>query len=690
MDGFYLDETWVYDVASDNWTQMNPSPKPSLRHGHAMVYDSANNKVVLFGGWDALGRDDETWVYDLASDTWTEKSPTSSPSVRERHAMAYDSANNKVVLFGGIITGGIDNDETWLYDTASNTWTQKMPSTKPTARAYHTMVYDSANNKIVLFGGHDTDYDDETWLYDTAFNTWTQMNPTIKPSARQTLEMEYDSANNKVILFGGTDGTRMDDTWVYDMDSNNWTQKNPITKPSARERHKMTYDSTNKKVVLFGGYDGSYDDETWVYNYNDYYNAGTYTSKTFTTNNYKWHRITWATDTDPDGFVRFQVAVNNDGNTWNYVGPDGTSLTFYDDVTGGNLWSGYSGKYLRYKAYLTTPYAGNTPELQEVSITYITEKPAVILTSPNGGEDWMKGAYYPITWESEGDFNATPVCLFYSTDNGATWTTILNWTENTGYYNWTVPSLTTASGLIKVSVLDIYGIEQSDCSDASFAIDPPPPISGGIISPNAVTIWGEGEHAIQWNLGGFAGTIALEYTLEGQDWTEIKVELPNTNSYTWDIPSGMNSKNARIRLKALDEFLNVHTFLSSIFTIDTVNNAIAFEVLVSDNFEVASVTLYNNQGSGFMPVSLSEIEGVYRASITPTEEGTIEYYISVSDGANSVSTDVYQVDVRSPEKPDSKDEGGFPWFIVASLVCGIIAVIVIGLALNRYLPRKEK
>jgi hypothetical protein len=567
------------------------------------------------------------------------------------------------------------------------------------------MTYDSANNKIILFGGDEGPNDvDETWIYDLVNDTWIQLYPSVKPSARRAIEMEYDSANEKIILFGGTDGSLIDETWVYDTDSNNWTQKNPISKPSARERAEMVYDSTNQKVVLFGGDDGTRDNETWIYNYNNHYNAGTYTSKTFTSNNYKWHRITWGTDTDPDGFVRFQVAVNDDGNTWEYVGPDGTSLTFYDEVTGGNLYSGYSGKYLRYKAYFTTPYAGNTPKLHEVSITYITEKPTVTVTSPNGGEDWMKSAYYPITWAAEGDFNATPVCLYYSTDNGATWTTILNWTENTGYYNWTVPSVTTASGLIKVSVLDIYGIEESDCSDASFAIDPPPPISGGLTSPGSSTIWGVGEHAIQWNLGSFAGTITLEYTMDGQNWTEIGGGLPNTNSYTWDVLGGMNSRSARIRLKVQDEYLNVHSFLSSFFTIDTespvishdpvidgiVDNAITIEASASDNFEVTSVTLYYNQDSGFMPISLSEIGGVYRAEITPTAEGTIEYYITVSDGANSVSTDVYQVDVRLPEKSESKEESGFPWFIGASLVCGVIAGIVIGLALNRYLPRKEK
>ena len=158
------------------------------------------------------------------------------------------------------------------------------------------------------------------------------------------------------------------------------------------------------------------------------------------------------------------------------------------------------------------------------------------------------------------------------------------------------------------------------------------------------------------------------------------------------------------RLSAQDEFHNLHTFLSSFFTIDTeapvithepvaegsVGETISFETSASDNFEVTSVTLYNNQGSGFMPVALSEIDGIYRASITPTEEGTMEYYITVSDGANSVSTDVYQVDVRLPEQSESKEESGFPWFIGATLVCGVIAGIVIGLTLNRYLSRKEK
>ncbi len=468
------DETWVYDVACDRWTQMNPATKPQGRFGYAMVYDSTNNKFILFGGGNA-----QTWVYDLASDSWTQMNPATKPSERSRHAMVYDSANNKVVLFGG--DDGHYNDETWVYDLASDTWTQMNPTTKPSERSWHAMAYDSANNKVVLFGGEAYSIpcvNDETWVYDVARDNWTQMNPITKPSGRFQHTMVYDSTNNKIILFGGDTSSDLDDeTWIFDLGSNTWIQMNTVIKPPSRYRHGMAYDSLNNKVVLFGGSNDTspyYNDETWVFNINDYHNAGTYTSKTFTASDFKWQKITWATKTGPDNFIRFQVAVNNDGKTWNYVGPDGTSLTYFDDFIDGELFKGYD--LLRYRAYFTTSYAGNTPKLYDVSVSYtieIPKAPTVKLTSPNGGEDWMKDAWYPLTWTASGDLNTTPVCLYYSTDNGETWTAIAEWMANTGHYNWTVPNIETANALIKVTVTDIHGNTVSDTSDASFAIDPP-------------------------------------------------------------------------------------------------------------------------------------------------------------------------------------------------------------------------
>src|SRR5207247_577924 len=84
---------------------------PSARAYHAMTYDSARGRVVLFGGYDGSYRGD-TWEWDGSA--WAEETPTTSPSVRYAHAMAYDSARSRVVLFGGYDASGYRGD-TWEY-----------------------------------------------------------------------------------------------------------------------------------------------------------------------------------------------------------------------------------------------------------------------------------------------------------------------------------------------------------------------------------------------------------------------------------------------------------------------------------------------------------------------------------------------------------------------------------------------
>jgi hypothetical protein len=753
--GSYYDDTWVYDVAADTWIQMNPATKPSERSGPAMVYDSANNKIVLFGGYDGSNYDD-TWVYeypislentghynwrvpnvytanalikvtvtdiwgntvsdtsdtsftinplplissqakatieitspnggedwiegacypitwnakgDLRSnpvsiyysidngnswivDSWTQMNPAAKPSARDKHTMAYDSTNNKVVLFGGQDAGGND-DETWVYDVATDTWTQKNQATKPSARVHHAMAYDSANNKVVLFGGQGVG-GDETWVYDVAANTWTQMNPPTKPSARSKHVMAYDSANNRVVLFGGYAGGNKDETWVYDTAADNWTQMNPLTKPSGRVYHQMAYDSENKKIVLFGGmYSSIYDNETWIY------------------------------DLALDTWTQMNPAVKP-------LGREGHTMT-YDSANN--------------KIVLFGGYNGSAASLNDI---WIYEVATNIWTQMN--PTLKPSARYSSAMAYDSASNK--IVLFGGADGSLddeTWvyeTTIS--LENTGHYNWTVPNVNTANALIKVTVTDIYGNTVSDTSDASFAIDPPPPINGLITSPNAGTIWGQGENSIVWNIESSMDSIALDYTLDGQNWTDIKTNLPNTNSYTWDIPEGINSKNAQIRLGVPGDYHNMPTILSSIFTIDTespiithepisngtMNKALGFEASVTDNFGVSSVTLYHNDGSGFVPISMNEENGLYRASIIPTTEGTIEYYITVSDGANYASTDVYHVDIHSlddqnPEETGSGDKNSVNLFLGLIVLCGLIYSIGIGLVVKTYFKKRK-
>jgi galactose oxidase-like protein len=245
------------------WSPKSPASSPSARNEHALAYDSGHGQVVLFGGTNAANTAflADTWVWDGAN--WTQKSPSTSPPGRYFHAMAYDALHRQVVLFGGKGASGLLGD-TWVWDGTN--WTQKFPTNNPPARAEHAMAYDSLHGQVVLFGGS---YIADTWVWDGT--NWTQMLPGKSPTSRQDLTMAFDSAHGRVVVFGGYGITGyLSDTWVWD--GANWTQKSPGASPPARGGAAMVYDSENEQTFLFGGYgngSGNFGD-TWVWDGNNW------------------------------------------------------------------------------------------------------------------------------------------------------------------------------------------------------------------------------------------------------------------------------------------------------------------------------------------------------------------------------------------------------------------------------------
>ena len=98
-------ETWTFDSTTSVWTQMNPKTSPSPRKMAAMAYDSANGVCILVGGNDTLKSGDpkpvsDTWVYDLAKDQWQEMNPPNQPPAIGVYQAAYDRVNNVTVYVG--------------------------------------------------------------------------------------------------------------------------------------------------------------------------------------------------------------------------------------------------------------------------------------------------------------------------------------------------------------------------------------------------------------------------------------------------------------------------------------------------------------------------------------------------------------------------------------------------------------
>ena len=211
-----------------------------------MAFDVARGVTVLFGGRDWTGDVTDTWEWDGTS--WLQVAST-GPTPREDHVMAYDSARQRTVLYGGKPLAMPFLDDTWEWDGAA--WMQVAP-TGPGAAEGMAMVFDERLERTFLFGGLYFDTDGagagEAWEWDG--QTWT--GKTSGPLMRSGVTMAYDSARDRIVLFGGNDGADIFARGTYEWDGANWISSDYL-EPPARSGSAIVYDRERGVTLLFGG-----------------------------------------------------------------------------------------------------------------------------------------------------------------------------------------------------------------------------------------------------------------------------------------------------------------------------------------------------------------------------------------------------------------------------------------------------
>jgi len=235
------DETWEWDGA--RW-HLRAQGVPHSRTGPAMVYDSARGVCVMFGGWNSEDFYGDTWEWD--GSTWTQVS-TFGPEPRAWCAMAYDSVRSRVVLHGGYDLNRHFGD-TWEWDGSE--WTQVSDS-GPSPRSHHAMAFDAVRNVCVLVGGSgpSNSYPGGTWVWDG--QSWLRKNDMMN---RAGMALAFDERRGCVLLYGGhVSVNRFGDTWRWDGET--WILET-VDGPRPRTRAAMAYDRARSEVVLYGGLDG--------------------------------------------------------------------------------------------------------------------------------------------------------------------------------------------------------------------------------------------------------------------------------------------------------------------------------------------------------------------------------------------------------------------------------------------------
>ncbi|MCA8914961.1 MAG: choice-of-anchor D domain-containing protein [Planctomycetes bacterium] len=234
---------------------------PAGRTGAVMVNDALNNRVLLFGGLSASGLMNDLWALDRSTPgPWIHLSQTGTiPSARSFAAACYDSANQRVILFGG--QGGAGYlDDVWTLDVATLAWQQWTATPGPTGRALTSIACDAGGNRILLFGGQGTVKTNDYWEFDFAqppATRWSQPATLgTSPVARCGHGSVYDSVNDRLVVFCGETPSERIDVWAldYTLPTPTWIDISPTgSVPQPRTRFAMGATPNGSTVYVHGG-----------------------------------------------------------------------------------------------------------------------------------------------------------------------------------------------------------------------------------------------------------------------------------------------------------------------------------------------------------------------------------------------------------------------------------------------------
>ncbi|MFN0133401.1 MAG: kelch repeat-containing protein [Phycisphaerales bacterium] len=233
------------------WTPAVTSAVGEIQSG-SMAYDSVAQRLVLVD-YTFQSNNNRTWV--RSGNAWT-LATAAGPTRRAATTVVFDSARNRLVLFGGYSFPTITNlGDTWEWDGAN--WIAAA-TTGPSPRRDAQMAYDSARSRVVLFGGNGALVTAETWEWDGV--SWS-LRSTMSPSPRYWAAMAYDPGVARTFLFGGSTGAGE----LWEWDGTVWTERS-VAGPSARSQCQFVYDPGRARLVLFGGFGGIFAvGETWEF-----------------------------------------------------------------------------------------------------------------------------------------------------------------------------------------------------------------------------------------------------------------------------------------------------------------------------------------------------------------------------------------------------------------------------------------
>jgi hypothetical protein len=236
------------------WHLVKTTHAPAKRNWFGMAYDAADNYTVLFGGYNGFTSTFHSDTWSFVAGKWTPLHLATHPSGDSGLVLVYDPALKGVVAFGGEAPiGSAYYNDTWLFQHGA--WTQLSPSSSPPPRSQYAMAYDTADAQLVLFGGYNGGAQElsDTWVFNGT--TWAKVASTAGPEGRQFASMVYDRLTHQTLLVGGQNVTLGPTTDTWSFHAGSWTL---VAGSNTQSRvHTPIASMGNGTPMYFGGQSAS-------------------------------------------------------------------------------------------------------------------------------------------------------------------------------------------------------------------------------------------------------------------------------------------------------------------------------------------------------------------------------------------------------------------------------------------------
>ncbi len=348
-----------YSITNNTWTALSSTPAvPAI--GSKLIRNGSEDYIYFIRSSNSTA----FYRYSISGDSWS--AMASMPGILSQYyndtqALRFDGDNFIYVADAS------NNGIFYRYSISGNSWT-----TLSSGGNGMSLIRDGSSDYFygleIQYGGSPVNM----MRYSSSSNSWTTLaavSGLTDSSGGATLIR--DGSSDYIYANGGNNRL-----YRYSISGDSWVTITSTVGAtlSSRNGSYMLRASGGNIIYIIAGI-GSTSFIQDVVNSIVYSSSGNFTSATMDLGVAKMNSLSW-TSTTPSGVgsnsVKFQLAANNDNSTWSYIGPDGTSGTYFTTNGGTTFPSALQGnlRYWRYKAYLSTADTSVTPTLSDVTFAY--------------------------------------------------------------------------------------------------------------------------------------------------------------------------------------------------------------------------------------------------------------------------------------------------------------------------------